>query len=125
MLVALASGNRYGSLVLKETLSQQTVYGGQEARLVITVTIYKLALLGGSWVVISGVISGGVASIIIRTGGLIRPLITAHEPPSKDIEQSETPLHPLSHVAAATKTKTPLTTLTNLLILMCSREQFK
>ena len=112
MLVSLASSNRYGSLVLKETLSQQVVYGGQEGRLVITVMIYKLALLGGSWVVISGVISAGVASSIIRTGGLIRPLITTHEPPSK-----------LSHVAAATKT--PLTILTILLILMCSREQFK
>ena len=39
------------------------------------------ALLGGSWVVISGVISR-VTVIIIHKRRLIIPLITTHEPPS-------------------------------------------
>ena len=39
------------------------------------------ALLGGSWVVISGVISR-VTIVITHIRGLITPLITAHEPPS-------------------------------------------
>ena len=39
-------------------------------------------LLGGSWVVISGVISR-VAVLITHNGGLIAPLITTHEPPSQ------------------------------------------
>ena len=38
-------------------------------------------LLGGSWVVISGVLSPLIWVIIIATL-LITPLITAHEPPS-------------------------------------------
>ena len=38
-------------------------------------------LLGGSWVVISGVIIR-VAIIITHNRGLITPLITTHEPPS-------------------------------------------
>ena len=40
-----------------------------------------LPLLGGSWVVISGVISR-VTIIITPIRGLITPLITTHEPPS-------------------------------------------
>ena len=39
-----------------------------------------LKLLGGSWVVISGVIS----RVTIHIRGLITLLITTHEPPSKD-----------------------------------------
>ena len=39
-------------------------------------------LLGGSWVVISGVISPLIWVIIIATP-LITPLITTHEPPSR------------------------------------------
>ena len=44
--------------------------------------IVKGTLLGGSWVVISGVISplSKVVSIVTL---LITPLITAHEPPSR------------------------------------------
>ena len=38
-------------------------------------------LLGGSWVVISGVISR-VSVIITHISGLITPLKTTHEPPS-------------------------------------------
>ena len=39
------------------------------------------ALLGGSWVAISGAISR-VNKIITHIGGLITLLITTHEPPS-------------------------------------------
>ena len=39
-------------------------------------------MLGGSWVVISGVLSK-VTVLITPTRGLITPLITTHEPPSK------------------------------------------
>ena len=42
---------------------------------------HMLRLLGGSWVVISGVISR-VTILIIHIRGLITPLITIHEPPS-------------------------------------------
>ena len=38
-------------------------------------------LLGGSWVVISGVISR-VTFVITQIRGLLTPLITTHEPPS-------------------------------------------
>ena len=38
--------------------------------------------LGGSWVVISGVRSK-VTILITPIGGLITPLITTHEPPSR------------------------------------------
>ena len=38
-------------------------------------------VLGGSWVVISGVLSR-VTILITHIGGLITPLITTHEPPS-------------------------------------------
>ena len=38
-------------------------------------------LLGGPWVVISGVMSR-VTTVITHTRGLITPLITSHEPPS-------------------------------------------
>ena len=39
-------------------------------------------LLGGSWVVLSKVLSR-VTMLISHIRGLITPLITAHEPPSK------------------------------------------
>ena len=39
-------------------------------------------LLGGSWAVISGVISR-VTIVITHIRGLITPLITTHEPPSR------------------------------------------
>ena len=39
-------------------------------------------LLGGSWAVISGVISRGTI-VITRIRGLIALLITTHEPPSR------------------------------------------
>ena len=39
-------------------------------------------LLGGSWVVISGLISR-VSIVITHTRGLITPLIATHEPPSR------------------------------------------
>ena len=39
------------------------------------------ASLGGSWVVISGIISR-VTTLITHIRGLIIPLITTHEPPS-------------------------------------------
>ena len=39
-------------------------------------------VLGGSWVVTSGVISR-VTIVITHIRGLITPLITTHEPPSK------------------------------------------
>ena len=42
------------------------------------------ALLGGSWVVISGVISR-VTIIITHIRGLITLLITTHEPPSTEV----------------------------------------
>ena len=41
-----------------------------------------LFLLGGSWVVISGDISK-VTIVIIHIRGLITPLVTTHEPPSR------------------------------------------
>ena len=48
-------------------------------------------LLGGSWPVISGVISR-VTIIITHIGGLITPLITPHEPPSNEgATRSQTP----------------------------------
>ena len=40
------------------------------------------ALLGGSWVVISGVISR-VTIVITQIRGLITPLLTTHKPPSR------------------------------------------
>ena len=42
----------------------------------------KTSLLGGSWIVISRVISR-VTIPIIHIRGLITPLITTHEPPSR------------------------------------------
>ena len=42
----------------------------------------RTALLGGSWVVISGVISR-VTVFITHIRGLITPRITTHEPPSR------------------------------------------
>ena len=45
------------------------------------------SLLGGSWAVISGVLSR-VTIVIAHIRGLITPLITTHEPPS---ESKETP----------------------------------
>ena len=58
--------------------------------MILQVTVYKGAaiiskgftLLGGSWVVISGVISPLIWAIIIVTLPMT-PLITAHEPPSR------------------------------------------
>ena len=44
-----------------------------------------LGLLGGSWVVISGVISPLIWSVTIVTL-LTTPLITTHEPPSRNFE---------------------------------------
>ena len=41
-------------------------------------------LLGGSWVVISGVIIR-VTIAITQIRGLITPLFTTHEPPSRDL----------------------------------------
>ena len=49
-----------------------------KGHLVFTVT----SLLGGSWVVISGVISPLIRVISIATL-VITPLITTHEPPSR------------------------------------------
>ena len=40
------------------------------------------SLLGGSWVVTSGVL-GGVTILITRIRGLITLLLTIHEPPSR------------------------------------------
>ena len=40
-------------------------------------------VLGGSWVVISGFISR-VTIVISQIRGLITPLITTHEPPSRN-----------------------------------------
>ena len=54
-------------------------------------------MLGGSWVVISGVISR-VAILITHIRGLITPPITTHEPPlvsgtgSRTFARSERPL---------------------------------
>ena len=45
-----------------------------------------MSLLGGSWVVISGVISK-VTIVIIHIRGLITPLVTTHEPPSTVFEK--------------------------------------
>ena len=44
--------------------------------------VFRHALLGGSWVVVSGVISPLIGVIIIATL-LITLLITTHEPPSR------------------------------------------
>ena len=41
-------------------------------------------VLGGSWVVISGVISR-VTILVTHIGGLITPLITTHKPPSRRV----------------------------------------
>ena len=43
---------------------------------------FQWGLLGGSWVVIIGVVSW-VTVIITHIRGLISPLITNHEPPSR------------------------------------------
>ena len=43
----------------------------------------RVRLLGGSWVVISGVLSR-VTIVITQIRGLITPLITTHEPPSTE-----------------------------------------
>ena len=43
-----------------------------------------LILLGGSWLVISGVISR-ITILITHIRGLITPLRTTHEPPSKGL----------------------------------------
>ena len=45
------------------------------------------ALLGGSWVVISGVISR-VTLVLAHITGRITPLITTHEPPSMPLRGS-------------------------------------
>ena len=47
----------------------------------------RVPLLGGSWVVISEVISR-VTIVITQIRGLITPLITTHEPPSSPNPQS-------------------------------------
>ena len=44
-------------------------------------------LLGGSWVVTSGVISK-VTILITLVGGRITPLLTAHEPPSSPRQEN-------------------------------------
>ena len=44
-------------------------------------------ILGGSWVVISGVISR-VTIVITQVRGPITPLITTHEPPSRGLKQA-------------------------------------
>ena len=44
---------------------------------------FSQAQLGGSWVVISGVISIGITINITDIRGLIPTLITTHEPPRK------------------------------------------
>ena len=43
---------------------------------------FHMAVLGGSWVVISRVIISRVTILITHIRGLINPLITTHEPPS-------------------------------------------
>ena len=50
-----------------------------------TLNVQSDALLGGSWVVISGVISRVPlkGSLITHIRGLVTPFITTHEPPSK------------------------------------------
>ena len=48
------------------------------------------SILGGSWVVISRVISR-VTILISHIRGLITPLLTTHEPPSSHSDQSENP----------------------------------
>ena len=48
------------------------------------------ALLGGSLVVIGGLMSR-VTIVIAHIKGLITPLITTHEPPSRDPEQTRYP----------------------------------
>ena len=42
---------------------------------------WDVSILGGSWVVICGVVSR-VTIIITHISGLIAPLLTTHEPPS-------------------------------------------
>ena len=49
----------------------------------IIVTLITTPLLGGSWVVISGVISR-VTVTITHIVGLITPFVTTHEPPSRN-----------------------------------------
>ena len=54
----------------------------------------ELELLGGSWVVVSRVISR-VAIVITYIRGLITPLITTHEPPSRPSSvRSDVPVDP-------------------------------
>ena len=48
--------------------------------------LFRVLLLGGSWAKITGVTSG-VTLAIIDMRGLITPLITTHEPPSKGFYQ--------------------------------------
>ena len=51
----------------------------QKTRKAATTYVHE-PVLGGSWVVISGVVSR-VTIVIIHIRGLITPLITTHEPP--------------------------------------------
>ena len=46
---------------------------------------FRSSVLGGSWVVVSGVV-GRLSKVIAHIRGLITPLITTHEPPSRDAE---------------------------------------
>ena len=52
--------------------------------------VHGRILLGGSWVVISGVISR-VTIVISHIRGLITPLITTREPPSKLLSSAKGP----------------------------------
>ena len=51
----------------------------------------EMRVLGGSWVVINGVILR-VTILISHLTGLITPLITAHEPPGRSSTSRETVL---------------------------------
>ena len=48
-----------------------------------------LRLLGGSWVVLSGVTSPRIWVVVIIVTLLITPLITTHEPPSTNLQCKE------------------------------------
>ena len=60
--------------------------------------VSALPILGGSWVAISEVISR-VTVVITRIRGLMTPLLTTHEPPSR-AQKSATPVRALPLPAA-------------------------
>ena len=56
-----------------------------------------MGLLGGSWVVINGVIS----RVTIHIRGLITPLIATHKPPGESLKGTLNPYNPITPLITA------------------------